>query len=389
MIGFIRYLFGYIDVDVSGEKTERVINSCNAAGIRIWNVYKRGETIRFRIKMKDYKKLRHIRKQGDGKFKIRIYKKYGLPLLRKRVFTRFGVCAGLVLMLLVNLFLSQFIWSIDVVGNDSISTESIVSACKKQGIDVGTYSKGIDTYNSAQKIALDFKQIAWISLNIEGSKLTVNVSEANYSEIFEKTPKNIIAARNGVIKELEVVTGNKTAAVGETVSKGDLLVSGVIDNGVSTHFVSSEGVVIAETLRRFETSIDKKFEYITPVYKNTDRVVFEFFGIKAPLYLNKPENVYNSYYENTNARLFGCELPVGVAKRKFILGDKTIKQLTKEEAENYSIYKFSEELKSDSVNNVQSYSVDTVENDKFYKITITAVCLENICEFQPINLTDD
>ncbi len=389
MIGFIRYLFGYIDVNVSGEKTERVINSCNAAGIRIWNVYKRGESIRFRIKMKDYKKLRHIRRQGDDKFKIRIYRKYGLPLLRKRLFSRFGVCAGLVLMLMVNLFLSQFIWRMEVVGNDSISTESIVSACKKQGIDVGTYSKGIDTYNSAQKIALDFKQIAWISLNIEGSKLTVNVSEANYSEIFEKTPKNIIAARNGVIKELEVVTGNKTVAVGETVSRGDLLVSGVIDNGVNTHFVSSEGVVIAETLRRFETSIDKKFEYITPVYKNTDRVVFEFFGIKVPLYLNKPENVYNSYYENTNARLFGCEIPVGVSKRKFILGDKIIKQLTKEEAENYSIYKFSEELKSHSINKVQSYSVDTVETDKFYKITITAVCLENICEFQPINLTDD
>ena len=137
------------------------------------------------------------------------------------------------------------------------------------------------------------------------------------------------------------------------------------------------------------TCKNKKFEYISPVYKNTDRSVFEFFGIKMPLYFSKPENVYNSYYENTTVKLFGCELPVGIAKRKFILGDKIIKELTKEDAENYSIYKFSEELKSDSVNNVESYTVDTVETDNFYKITITAVCLENICEFQPINLTDD
>ncbi len=389
MIGLLRYLFGFVDVKVYGETPERLINTCIARGIRIWNVSHYEKFVLFSIMMRDYKIIRLLRKETDKNIKVKLIRKYGLPFRIRKAVSRLGIIVGLIIFASINIYLSNFIWRIEVTGNKSVSNEDILNACKKEGIDIGICINQIDTYNSAHRIALGFKEIAWMSLNIEGSQLTVNISEAERTQHINKNPRNIVATRNGVIKQIEVISGNKNVQIGQTVNKGELLVSGVSEYGNTTHYIASEGVVLAETLRGFSCTVDKSIKFYYPSGKINKRSVLELFGLKIPLFLSKPHDTYDSYLSFKKLSMFGEELPIGSADRYFVLGEIKNKMLNVNEAKSVAIQKFCEEIRNSKVIKVNSCNVDLVEEKDFFRIYLSAVCIEDICEFQSITVTED
>ena len=58
-------------------------------------------------------------------------------------------------------------------------------------------------------------------------------------------PTNLKAAADGIIKRIDVTSGNCIVKVGDTVAKGDILVSGMEERADGTKFVHSAGRVTA------------------------------------------------------------------------------------------------------------------------------------------------
>ena len=54
-----------------------------------------------------------------------------------------------------------------------------------------------------------------------------------------------MATADGIIKKMDIVSGNSVVKVGQAVKKGDLLVSGIIETVDGTRFVKSKGTVLA------------------------------------------------------------------------------------------------------------------------------------------------
>ena len=175
MFNFLQYLSGYVTISISGKNCEQMLNLCAKYGIRYRKLHYKNGGIIGDIRAKDFKKLRCIRPRKIAK--IHIIRKRGLPFKTVKYKNRFGFIVGFVIFVVLIEFLSGFIWMIKIEGNKYVKDNEIVNLCEKNNIKIGTRIKNIDTLKSAQQLLIAHNKLAWASLNIEGTLLTVNLSE--------------------------------------------------------------------------------------------------------------------------------------------------------------------------------------------------------------------
>ena len=160
--------------------------------------------------------------------------------------------------------MGNFVWQIYVVGNVKISEKTILEAGESIGIKIGVSAKEINTLKNKEELLLSVNGIAWASLNLEGSRLTININEAIDNDKTDNLPSNIYAKTDCVIKKLDIKSGIPLVKKGDAVLKGDLLVTGIIDlpNAQIKEFVKSNAIIIGETNRTFTTTLSKDLNSI-------------------------------------------------------------------------------------------------------------------------------
>lgn len=315
MLFLYRFFCGILELEFSGIYPEKTLNLCAQNKIAVWNTRFLRQKIRLLITVKDFRKLPKILKNSG--IKVHILKKMGFPFFINKYKKRFGVFSGLILFFAVLQFMSGFIWIIEVEGNKTVEIAEIMSVCSELGIKVGTKSSSIDTKNQAQNLLLKMDKLAWGSFNIEGCKLTVNVSEITSKKEDNSVPTNLKASADGVIKKIDVTSGNCVVKVGDTVKKGDVLVSGIIENASETKFVHSIGSIIAQTQETVEFSEPflKKVEY--PFGKSKQKSVLEIFTLKIPLYIGKEKGEFETKVKHNSLEIFSQKLPIVLHTKKF------------------------------------------------------------------------
>lgn len=372
---------------IISDYSEKFLNYLTKRNVSVWRIETKKQGILFNIAIDDYYKIRKFRKDSGLRIKIKLISKFGFPLRVRRIFKRPGLCAGLLLFVLINLFLSSFIWQIEVKGN--IDNDEVLDVCDSVGIKIGMYSGKIDTYNQPQQIALKLDNAAWISLNIEGSKLTVNVSKANTHDEQVNKPCNIVASEDAVIRSSKVRVGSNLTTIGKAVRKGDLLVSGVVENTEKTHFVCSDADILGETHRSYFVEVDKELVLNEWSYSYEQRNILTFFGAQIPLYLTDtgkgfiPIGNYEKFITIKNK-----VIPIGVRGRYYCEKLENKKSIDKELAKNIALGKVCEELGDLPVEVVKGYNVKINETNRSFKVYIDVTSLENICSYREIVLDD-
>jgi similar to stage IV sporulation protein len=101
---------------------------------------------------------------------------------------------------------------------------------------------------------LKLDELAWITVNVRGSSATVEVRERipKPPVIDEGMPCNIIARKAGVVERMDTLAGKPAAQQGQTVDKGQLLVSGIVDvrrdgGYTGARFIRADARVTART----------------------------------------------------------------------------------------------------------------------------------------------
>lgn len=384
MLWFFRIIGGYLTIKIYGDNSELLLNLAARNGITLWNLRCKSDCITGNISLDNFKLLRKIIRKK--RIKIHILSKHGIPFFTYRYKKRAGFIAGIALYFAVIVFLSGYIWNIKITGNTATSDSEIMSVCKELGIKEGCKKKDIDTEDLPLKLLLKTENLSWCSMNIEGCLLTVNVSQTKNMTDTDKTPSNLKAACDGKITKIDVQSGNVLVKVGDTVKKGDLLVSGINENMSSTVFVKSKGEIYADTEREisYTDRFNKSIKIPTGKY-NTD-TVFSFFTVKIPLFIGDEKNDYKSEFELNNLKLFGEKLPIKLYKRRYIITKN--RKITQSEKE--IIFKLENKIREYADNlSVKSYSFaeKTVVSDS-EKVTVKQKinCVENIAKEESIIL---
>ncbi len=376
MNDFWRFLSGYITIMLSGTDSEQLLNAAAKKRINIWGLrYSKGKIIG-NISVKNFKKLRHI-KRGI-KCRVKIIKKRGFCFICQKYKKRTGFIVGLFMFVFLLNLMSQFIWIINVEGIETISEKEILESCNELGISEGILSSKIDTKNDAERLLLIHEGLAWGSLNVEGCVLTVNLTEIKASDREErKAPSNIKASYTGVISKIDVTTGNVAVKVGDLVSKGDLLVSGIVEQYGSTHFLHSAGEIFAKTERKFVEEANF-VQQIKIEQKTKTRSGIEFFGIKIPLYFGSVKGEYNSKINIKQLSLFKKRIPITIFEKKYNPLTKKTVEYTSSQLEERLNKAIETRVKKSNFESAKELSRDVINTDKGIRLEVTYLCEENI-----------
>ncbi len=214
------YLFGYATISVEGYFIERFINICISKNILLWNMKRKKSSFLFtNIAIKDFKKIRQIAK--ITKCHVKIEKKKGLPFLLHKYKKRKIFLGLLITIILIIIGLSNFVWNIEVTGDNNLSKEELLRELNQYGLKVGMLKNTVDTKEVINNIRLHRDDIAWIGIKMVGTNAIVEVVEADKKPdiINESEYCNIISDKEGVITKINVQNGTALAKVGDIVTK--------------------------------------------------------------------------------------------------------------------------------------------------------------------------
>lgn len=331
MLYLYRLAVGYLRVVFYGDSSERILDLTAKNRITLWDSRLTKKGIESSITVNDFKSLREIIKKSG--IKVHILKKRGLPFKLNKNRKRMGLVLGGIFFISFLITMSGYIWVINVEGNNYVKSDEIINICAEMGIKIGTPKRNINPRQQRQTLLLKAEELSWASLNVEGSKLTVNVSET--ARVHKDTNAyNIKASKDGIIKKIDVTNGSCVVKIGDIVKKGDLLISGVVEESDATKFVNSEGSIFAATTN--EIKVAEKFERLLeiPNGKTAKRCVIEFFALKIPLYLGGVKGEYKAEFKKKNLKLFETQLPICLYEKKFIFNSVREITSTKEELES-------------------------------------------------------
>ncbi|GAW93442.1 sporulation protein YqfD [Calderihabitans maritimus] len=266
------YLWGYLVILVHGGSPEKFINLTLNRGIRIWDLsWLEDHALLAKVPVAHFKPLRHVaRKSGC---RIRIRKKVGLPFLYWHFRKRKTLLLGPVLFLLFTYLLGSFVWTVEVSSQKElryVKKNDILRVAEKQGLKPGTLKRNINIEAVAKAIEKSFPQISWVGVEIRGTRASIQVVEKVLlpKEEEEKIPSHLVAAKDGVITEILVLAGEARVTQGDTVKKGQLLISGVIHPEgpkSSLQYVRARGIVRARVWYTAEATapLVKEEEYLS------------------------------------------------------------------------------------------------------------------------------
>lgn len=275
--------------------------------------YKSGKIIG-KIYRKDFKELKNVGNSCNAQ--IAILEKSGIIFDIQRYKKRIGLVIGMFIALVIVFFLSDLVMIIDIYGNEKIPDSHIISLANDAGIYIGAHLSDIDLRKAERVIVSSSDDISWIGIRSSGCKVQIEVYEVeNTPELIEKNiPCNIVSSKDAQIIEIKnVYSGMLVQMLNNGVKKGDLLISGVIEDGKGGTYYSHS---IGEIIGRYNETITFTQAYNDEIIDYTDRLylkTFHILGCRIPLYLNKNQFEYYEYNEEiTYAEMFGIQFPVGM-----------------------------------------------------------------------------
>lgn len=378
---FIRYCIGYVRFFVSDCE--------NGAGeilhllhdIPLYDIIQRENGLAFFCRQKDAEKARKRLERGGVAYSSR---SFGALSHIKRILRRRGLAVGLLLSLFLHGCLLNHVFSIRVTGNESISTEEVLETLSALGFYEGCSLSDVDIDRLYLRYLVAEKRAAWMHINRNGVTARVEIAEAVSSPPLlpdKKSVCNLVARCDGIVRRADVYSGGIEVRTGESVTKGQLLVSSFFETRVSgTLLRRARGTVWADTEPVFEMRIPKskavREKSVSVTHKSllflTNRIALR----RAAL----PADTFRRIRTVTMPRLFSClTLPFSIENETFYAAERH--ESRRDISEARALY--GEKLaafrkKYEQSGEILFEETSEREEDDAYYFTTRFLCRENI-----------
>ncbi len=380
--------FGYCEIKVTSGK-EDAINILLGKRIK-YNAMENSENcMSFRIYL--YKKREFISYLQSASVDFSFGTPKGLPALFLTLSKKYGFILGVLAFLAITISAEMFIWEISVSGNDSITNSEILEDMSEFGVRIGARISSLDLDSICTKYLIKNTDVSWIRINIIGNGAEIVLREkATAPPEAEDHPSSLVALCDGYIFRVEVNSGQALVTSGEAVLKGQVLVSGLVDNGNETfRFEKSDAKIFALT----EENISVKI----PMTYTEKRYTGETFEKKSIIFFSKAINFSvlgrNSYESCDIIEMYdhpelwnGKVIPVSIKTtlyKKYIIEDIPLSEKEASRlAENELAEKIALLLGDEGILVSQSISAEC--DEEFYTLQCKISCIRDIASEIPI-----
>ena len=359
-------------------------------GINIYNLsqidYK---TIEIVILEEDYEKLMKIRSTYD----VTILNSYGIRKVRELIRKNKILMISLIISILLVYMLSNIIFKIEIVHNDSNIRQLLSKELESNGIKKYSIKKD---YHSIQRIKNGIlnkykDKLEWIEIENIGTKYVVRVEERKINKKHKESAiRNIVAKKSATIRRIYTKKGEAIKGINDYVNKGDVVISGEIKlNDEIKNMVSASGTVYGEVW--YKVKVDMPLEYHEKKYTGRSKKVYaiNFLNYSFELF---NFNKFKDKEKESKVILKDLILPISIEKqyqKEIIRIDKKYKEeqaITA--ATNYALDKVRRDLKEKEYI-IGKKGLKVVLKDSKIEMNIFVAVCENITEYQSISESDD
>ena len=246
------------------------------------------------LKYSEYRKLI----QYKSIYKVSIIDRMGKLKFEDKFKKNFFLLLFLLVGYIFILFLSNVIFSVDVIHQDKKIRNLVMEELEKYDIKKYTFKK---SYNKLEyiedKILNDNKdRLEWIEIVSYGTKYIVRVEERKINNNEENLDYQSIASKkNAVIVKIDALSGEKVKSINDYVKAGDIVISGniVLPNNDVVKTVA-RGNVYGEVW--YKVNIDYPFIYQESnlTGRNKNNYVFKFFNKDICIFPSKRYKSFDS-----------------------------------------------------------------------------------------------
>ncbi len=271
LLSIIRYLKGYLKIQIAGYSPERFLNACSHHNIYLWGLRSEHGRYEMYISIQGFRKLKPIIKKTGTRAVIT--ERFGLPFFLHKYRKRKCFFLGSLLCIILIYMMSLFIWDIDISGNKSRTDETLLSFLESKDVVHGMKKSKVDCERIVKDIRKEFDDIIWVSASIRGTRLIVQVKENEDSVSSDSaapdgssSATDIVADEDCTITELITRKGTPLVHVGDSVKKGDFLVCGrieVLDDSkevVDYQYCASDASIRGKAVLQYESSHSLTYE---------------------------------------------------------------------------------------------------------------------------------
>lgn len=265
LISLFRYLGGYIKLKVEGNAIERFFTLCGKKDILLWNITYKKDYYECFVSRRGFEEMEAVVEKTNTK--LTVLEKYGLPFFlhchrKRKIFVLgFFLCVFLVY------FLSLFVWDIEVIGTYSHTEEEILKYMRQKNILSGIQKKEVNCAKLEEDMREDFDDVAWVSCELDGTRLTVHLKESLQTDTSKKEEKpcDISARKSATITSIVTREGTPLVKKGDKVKKGDTLISGLIyiyddaNEMLEAGKVAADGDVYGKTTYQYEDFFERSY----------------------------------------------------------------------------------------------------------------------------------
>lgn len=328
-------LFGTVTLRVTGSFVERFLNLVARRGLPVWDIVRAGESeVVLSTTPAGFRRMRQAAYRAG--VRIQVQEKRGLPFRLQRVKHRNALFAGLLLFLLLTVASTQFLWDITLEGCEELEPRYVLEVLEGLGVKKGACIRGLALEDIHIQARLDIQELSFIAINIRGTTADIQVRERiSTPELLSPTGvRDLVAAQDGQIERMEVYNGLAMVRVGDTVQKGDLLVSGAFTTtSDQLHTVAADARITLRTWKTGRIEAPRVAQTKQLTGKQVVRHALMLPGFSIKMYGNSGISMldYVTLSKEQALRLpFGIELPIGL-RTEVICEQITLTQLLSDE----------------------------------------------------------
>lgn len=301
------YLRGYVIVEVSGYTLEKFMNLAIGHQNNFWNIKRKDGKIYLSTTIEGFKRLKPYAKKA--RCRLRIIEKRGIPFLRFKYRKRVMFTVGVFLFIGCICLLSSFVWLVEVEGCERLNDTEVIETLEDAGYKAGKLKARLDLRQAEQKLINTYPDIIWTGIKFEGTKLVVEVTESVPKPPIhsQNTPCHLVAKNDGLITYIATDKGMPHVKKGDTVKKGDVLVSGSMTLGEenpSLYLTHAQAKIKAKTGYALEASMP--LEAVQKVYTNrvSTQCDLRLFDLRIPFLRSHTKENYGFYDEVITVKQF-------------------------------------------------------------------------------------
>ena len=267
---FILYwLGGYLRFILKGSGTERFLSLCLYHGIPLRNICFESYPV-MEIPLRDFRRMRELAYKS-GCIAV-LQTKSGFPFFVRRHRRQAMFAVGMLAGFLLVQGMASHIWRITVLGNTAYSDDTLLHFLEESGYEAGMKIRDISCDDLEQLLRNRYERISWVSARLEGTMLVIELRETEpqkEEEVF--SPGDLTADADGTIVEIVTRSGIAQVRAGDTVTAGQILISGQVpvyddsDTVVEVHSVTADGDIRIQREIVYEDRFPAVYEQRTEV----------------------------------------------------------------------------------------------------------------------------